>query len=128
MLAPYINGLDDASINALLEIYNANVQEQINQINSYGLNVQANQLITELKNSYVNLLDLAKALSLNNRTQYTSYEVPHTMSIREVCFNNDLDFDDVATIKAIIAANPGKFSSVNKIPSDSVLLLPKLGF
>ena len=126
MLAPYINGLDDTSINAMLEIYNANVQEQINQINSYSLNIQANHVITELKNSYVNLLDLAKALSLNNSTQYISYEVPYTMSIREVCFNNDLDFDDVATIKAIITANPGKFSSVNKISVDTVLLLPKL--
>ena len=48
------------------------------------------------------------------------------MSIREVCFNNDLDFDDVATIKAIIAANPGKFSSVNKILVDTILLLPKV--
>ena len=73
---------------------------------------------------YVNLLDLAKALSLNNSTQYISYAVPHTMSIRKVCFNNNLDFDNVATIKAITAANPGKFSSVNKIHTDSGLLLP----
>jgi len=125
VLAPYINGLDDTNLNALLEIYNANIQNSINQINSYGLNIQANNLITELKNSYVHLLDLAKSLSINNSSQYMSYKVPHTMSIRELCFNNNLDFDDVGILKAIIAANPGKFSSVNKILEDTVLLLPK---
>jgi len=47
------------------------------------------------------------------------------MSIRELCFNNNLDFDDVGVIQNIIAANPGKFASVNKIVLDSVLLLPR---
>jgi hypothetical protein len=47
------------------------------------------------------------------------------MSIREVCFNNNLDFDDVSVIQNIIAANSGKFASVNKIVEGSVLVLPR---
>lgn len=125
VLTPYATGSDDTSINALLQIYNANVQNEINQINGYGLNIQANNLITSLKNSYVNLLDLSKNLSINNSSQYISYPVPYTMSIRELCFNNNLDFDDVSVIQNIIAANPGKFASVNKIVVDTVLLLPR---
>lgn len=125
ILTPYATGSDDTSINALLQIYNTNVQNEINQINGYGLNIQANNLITSLKNSYVNLLDLSKNLSINNSSQYISYPVPYTMSIRELCFNNNLDFDDVSVIQNIIAANPGKFASVNKIVVDTVLLLPR---
>lgn len=48
------------------------------------------------------------------------------MSIRELCFNNNLDFNDVVIVQSIIAANPGKFASVNKIVADTVLLLPKI--
>lgn len=125
ILTPYISGYDDTSINALLQAYNTSVQKEIDQINDYGLNIQANNLITALKNSYVNLLDLSKNLSINNRSQYTSYKVPYTMSIREICFNNNLDFDDVDIIQNIIAANPGKFASVNKIDIDTVMLLPR---
>ncbi len=124
-LTPYANGSDDTSINALLQIYDANIQNSIDQINSYGLNIQANNLITALKNSYVNLLDLSKNLSINNSSHYISYPVPYTMSIRELCFNNNLNFDDVSVIQNIIAANPGKFASTNKIVVDTVLLVPR---
>ncbi|MBP9741924.1 MAG: DNA circularization N-terminal domain-containing protein [Burkholderiales bacterium] len=125
ILAPYANSSDDTTINALLQIYNENVQNEINQINYYGLNIQANDLITALKNSYVNLLDLCKILSKSNNSQYISYALPYTMSIREVCFKNDLDFNDITIIQAIITANPGKFASVNKIIADTVLVLPR---
>ncbi|MFN8769823.1 MAG: hypothetical protein ACK5Z5_09055 [Neisseriaceae bacterium] len=117
--------MDNSSINALLQVYNAQVQDNINQINSYGLNIQANDLITALKNSYVNLVDLAKNLALNNSSQYTSYTLPYTMSIREVCFNNNLDFDNIDVIQNIIAANPGKFVSTNRIIGNTVLMFPK---
>lgn len=124
-LAPYASNYDDSSINALLKIYNTNVQEKIDQINEYGLNIQANDLITALKNSYVTLLDLTKNLSVDNRNQYISYVVPYTMSIREICFKNNLDFDNVEVIQAIITANPGKFASTNKIEADAIILVPK---
>lgn len=126
VLAPYANSSDDTTLNALLQIYNNNVQYEIDQINNYGLNIQANDLITALKNSYVNLLELCKILSKSNNSQHISYNVPYTMSIRELCFNNNLDFNDVVIVQSIIAANPGKFASVNKIVADTVLLLPKI--
>lgn len=46
------------------------------------------------------------------------------MSIRQVCFNNNLDFQDVELLKEIAAKNSGKFTSVNKIPEGTVLFLP----
>ena len=125
VLTPYATGSDDANINALLQIYNTSVQNEINQINNYGLNIQASDLITTLKNSYVNLLDLSKNLSINNSSQYFSYQLPYTMSIREVCFNNNLDFNDISVIQNIIGANPSKFASVNKIVAGTVVLIPK---
>ncbi|MCE3267806.1 MAG: hypothetical protein K0R49_58 [Burkholderiales bacterium] len=124
-LTQYANSYDDTGINALVQIYNTNVQKQIDQINSYGLNIQANNLITSLANSYVNLLDLSKSLSANNSSQFTSYLVPYTMSIRELCFINNLDFNDINILQTIIATNRGKFASVNKIPENIVVLLPK---
>lgn len=125
-LKGYANGGDNASINYLLQLYNKNVLTNIEQINNYGLNIQANDLIEALKDSYVNLLDLATQLATSNNTRYFSYKLPYTMSIREVCFNNELDFNNPDVIASIMTSNYGLFASVNKIDKDITLLLPRM--
>lgn len=111
-----------SDVNSLIETNNVTIQNCINTLNELNTTVFYDTItnLIELQ-SQVDLL--AKALLTSFYGASTQYTVPYDTDIRNVCFNNNLDY--ATQSDTVWQLNKDKLSSSNFIPKGLVLTLPQ---
>jgi hypothetical protein len=83
--------------------------------------------IVLLQTSVTQLNSLCKTLINQQDGSYTTYTTPYAMSIRKVCYENGLDFNNQDQVQAILTANQAILNDPNYISKSVKLILPKVG-
>lgn len=134
-LIPYATGISVNSINNLMSLYQEQIESNITAINNLNYNattpnqpfnysVVFNDLIVSLRNSYTSILTLGESYAQTNKNAYFTYVVPYTMSIRLLCFLNNIDFNDSSILSSIYSLNSTIIQNVNFIQKNSAIIIP----
>jgi hypothetical protein len=113
-------------VDTLLQYYSNEISSIVKQYIDNGIDTIFADHIYNFHNSITQLSNLCKVLLSTIDGTYITYTTPYVMSIRQVCFQNGLDFNNSEQIMSIIIANQQLLMSLNVIPSGTVLTLPKV--
>lgn len=115
----YVQILTDSEITALVSFYIGVVDALITQYSTYNLDTIFPDVINRYKQTVVLLTQFCQLLLQLDESQTLTYIVPTTMSLRQVLFNLDIDFNQDLT--QLLVNNRDVLISTNYIPAGTVL-------
>lgn len=110
-------------VDSIISTLSTTIQSTLDTLKSAGeQNTQG--VISALKSAFSSVSQLSQNLLASYYNASSQYTVPYDMSIRMVCFLNNLDFD--SNIKKILTLNSNNddFFSVNYISSGTAIRIP----
>ena len=123
----YFRSINLNEINLILENYKSECQNVIDFIIGNSLEVKLESAIATIKESMVNLDQMAKTYWSSDESLSYQYEVPFDMSSRMVLFLNKKDFNNIVEFKRLVSLNPGKITDSNFIIRGTTLTMLKEG-
>lgn len=124
-LSFYATTNDKDGVSGLISIYINYIDAIIAEANKLNVSSNLANLMLALQTSKGSLIELAKVITINAIQQIYHYTVPADMGICQLCFYNNLDFNNLSIIKAIFEDNKSSNISFNFIPQNTKIILRK---
>ena len=118
----FVTIFTDTEIGIIMDYYSNQTAATIALFSVYGLNRILPDKINQLRTSIDQLSQFAELLLLLQDVSTITYKVPYTMSIREVCWLNQIPFLD-SDLSPLLLNNRDVIGTTNAIPKGTILKL-----
>jgi len=111
-------------VTQVISLYATSVQNTINTIQNSGQQSSFQAVISNLEAGVVALNNVGQSLLQNFLNSTTTVVTTETISLEEIFFKYNIDFNNASNIQTVISLNPGTFTSLNVIPPGVQVILP----
>lgn len=138
MLSNYKYGINVNNLQTLVDLYQTQISANIESLNKLNFNpitnsgsigiypatTLFNETIVQLRNSYAAMINLAKQYSQNISQLYSIFTTPYKMSIRQLCFLNNINFNSPDNLNTLFILNPTILQNINFIQANVEIKIP----